>query len=46
MFTKNGKMYERKVYNILDMLGYVGGLFSFISMFAAVILYFLASHPV
>ena len=45
-FNNNGKYYERKNYNLLDMLGTVGGLQSFIELAALVLLFVFNAHSV
>jgi hypothetical protein len=38
---QEGKMYERKVYGLLDMLGNVGGLAEFMHLASMLIVYVL-----
>ena len=39
-----GKIYERKVYSVLDMLGNVGGLAEVIKFVAGMIIYIFATN--
>jgi len=45
-FLPNGKLYERKVYATLDMIGQVGGLFSFIESIAGIIIYIMTAYTI
>ena len=41
-----GKKYERKVYNVLDMLGNIGGLFEAFSIIAGILAYVFCTNSI